>query len=260
MAIAAGPRKAILAGLRSIAQDNGIHVIGAIEAGSRSWGFSSSDSDYDVRFLYCRPIDYYLGLDSIGAPDTITKFDAPYDFHGWDVRKAAKLGVCSNPSLYEWAASDINYCGTLRFSQLCDIVKTHYGLDTIARSYHHIAKGHYEKYVRPLEPTNIKRLLYITRSLLAQQYILEHNTLPPIKLGKLTPLLADPVYDDLEGLLHKKYSGTEQTTSIIPPHLHNYIHSCFAYNDPNSLTLSNSNHEKSFAAFSNWLLAAVKTQ
>lgn len=251
-------RDAILRRLRHFALEGRIQIVGAIEAGSRSWGFSSSDSDYDVRFLYRRPISHYLGLDSIWTPDTLTSLTSPYDFHGWDIRKAAKLGVCSNPSLYEWAVSDINYYGTFRFSQLCDIIKTHYSLDTIARSYYHIARDHYQKYFKPLQAVNIKRLLYITRSLLAQQFIIENDSLPPIKLDTLKAQLPQPVLDDLDGILKQKYAGTEQTVVTIPPHLNNYITARLTYYDPNSLELRTSDHEKSYAAFNDWLLSTVR--
>ena len=42
----------IIEELKRIEAQHGVKVLYAVESGSRAWGFPSSDSDYDVRFLY----------------------------------------------------------------------------------------------------------------------------------------------------------------------------------------------------------------
>ena len=49
--------------LKEIEARENIWVIHCVESGSRAWGFASPDSDYDVRFIYVRPLEYYLRLD-----------------------------------------------------------------------------------------------------------------------------------------------------------------------------------------------------
>ena len=44
----------IRAKLKEIEQREQVRIIWAVEAGSRAWGFSSPNSDYDVRFIYVR--------------------------------------------------------------------------------------------------------------------------------------------------------------------------------------------------------------
>ena len=59
-----------------------------VEQGSRAWGFASPDSDYDVRYVFIRPIKDYLRIDPL--PDHI---DGPLDevqdyYSRWDIKKA----------------------------------------------------------------------------------------------------------------------------------------------------------------------------
>ena len=49
--------------LKEIENKEQVKILYAVESGSRAWGFASSDSDYDVRFIYIRPKIEYLKLE-----------------------------------------------------------------------------------------------------------------------------------------------------------------------------------------------------
>ena len=53
----------IIEKLKEIEERENIKILHCVESGSRAWGFASPDSDYDVRFIYVRPKEYYLRLD-----------------------------------------------------------------------------------------------------------------------------------------------------------------------------------------------------
>ena len=83
-------REKILKKIEELEQQHQVKILYACESGSRAWGFPSPDSDYDVRFIYIRPQDTYLGIteqrDVIELP-----VDEVLDISGWDIRKGLQL-------------------------------------------------------------------------------------------------------------------------------------------------------------------------
>jgi predicted nucleotidyltransferase len=94
--------------LAAIEQAEGVRGIYAVESGSRAWGFPSRDSDYDVRFLYVRPVDAYLSIVPVRDVIEYPISDA-LDLNGWDFPKALSLFRKSNPSILERLHSSIIY-------------------------------------------------------------------------------------------------------------------------------------------------------
>jgi len=113
-------KKEIQARLQELEQEERVRIFYACESGSRAWGFPSADSDYDVRFLYIHPQNWYLGIDV--KRDVIERpSNDLIDLSGWDIRKALKLFRKSNPPLLEWLNSPIIYQQRL---DIVDKIKT----------------------------------------------------------------------------------------------------------------------------------------
>ena len=54
--------------LHDLEEQRQIKILFAVESGSRAWRIESADSDYDVRFVYCRPLKDYVNL---ARPDDV---------------------------------------------------------------------------------------------------------------------------------------------------------------------------------------------
>ena len=94
--------------LRRLEASHGIRILYACEAGSRSWGFPSPSSDYDIRFIYVRPLKNYLKLTP--PADTITlDQDGVWDISGWDLKKCLMLLKKGNVSIVQSLYSQIVY-------------------------------------------------------------------------------------------------------------------------------------------------------
>jgi len=106
----------ILERLAAIEHTELVHILYACESGSRAWGFASPDSDYDVRFIYVRPRDWYLSIDLERRRDVIERpIEGVLDINGWDLRKALQLMRKSNPPLFEWLHSPLVYRAQAEF-------------------------------------------------------------------------------------------------------------------------------------------------
>ena len=94
--------------LITIEASENLTILLAVESGSRAWGFPSPDSDYDVRFVYLRPREYYLKLEK--RKDVCEwVLDETLDINDWDFDKTLRLLRSSNPTLFEWICSPIIY-------------------------------------------------------------------------------------------------------------------------------------------------------
>ncbi len=139
-------RDHVAATLATVASEHGVRILLAVESGSRAWGFGSPDSDYDVRFIYLHPRAWYVRLEE--GRDVIERpLDAQLvDLAGWDLRKALRLLLKSNPPLYEWLVSPITYLddGILRPAAR-SLFERHATQRTLAGHYWSIAESQWRK-------------------------------------------------------------------------------------------------------------------
>lgn len=197
--------------LKRLEAEENIKILYACESGSRAWGFPSSDSDYDVRFIYVRPVDWHLSI--FEKRDVIERpISDMLDISGWDLRKTLNLFRKSNPPLMEWLGSPIVYSdayGTAnRLRELSDLA-----FSSKASIYHylHMARGNYRMYLQG-DNVRIKKYFYVLRPILACEWIRKYGEMPPMTFDKLVSELV-PAGSELrlqiEELLARKKAGDE---------------------------------------------------
>ncbi len=205
-------RGTILGKLKGIEERERVKILFAIESGSRAWGFPSPDSDYDVRFVYAHPVDWYLtihpGRDVLELP-----LEDEWDINGWNIKKALELLMKPNPVLLEWLASPIRYmwdedaCASI--NELASEIA-----HAQACLYHYLNLGarQWRAYIEGKEEVNLKKYLYVVRPAMAIRWIrMQPDKLPPMNFYELKDGVDLPESLDnlIEVLISKKRESRE---------------------------------------------------
>ncbi len=173
---------------REIEDKENIKILFAVGNGSRVWRMESSDSDYDVRFVFVRPVEEYIQIE---LPDDViwTGFNregepgstkgAFFDVCGFDIFKFVRLLYASNPTVIEWLISDIVYYGKQN-----EIFKK-YALEffnpkALFHHYKSMSRRNYDKYINSGRLVTYKKYLYIFRGVVNALWVLHKKTVPPI--------------------------------------------------------------------------------
>ena len=203
------PKAHIQNELERLEHSEGVRILYAVESGSRAWGFPSRDSDYDVRFIYLRPLDWYLSVDT--RRDVIEHTLEPLDLSGWDLPKTLALFRKSNPPLLEWLHSPIVYKEDARFTErLRALLPDYYSPRTCMYHYLHMAGGNMREYLKG-ERVWTKKYFYVLRPLLACKWIEAGRGVVPMAF----PVLVEAMVEDealkaaITDLLERKREGEE---------------------------------------------------
>jgi uncharacterized protein len=222
----------ISARLQQLAIEEQIVILYACESGSRGWGFPSPDSDYDVRFVYLRPLEWYLSID-----DRANTIDLPInsllDINGWDLRKALKLFKGSNSAIYEWIQSPIVYQSNSNLAaELLDLADLYYCPRAGIHHYLSMANNCYLQHLQSAD-VKLKKYFYALRSILAARSIVQNLKVPPMVFGRLLELTADSrserlrqrqdILTEIDRLLAIKATATEATTIPVSKILNDFI-------------------------------------
>ena len=223
-------KERIITELNYIAKMENITIIYACESGSRAWGFESKNSDYDIRFIYTRPIQSYFTLQpyrdvidrqkgNIATSEYIRSLAKDnIDLSGWDIKKVLQLIIKGNPVLMEWLQSHTVYMSDPGSqANILSVASLLFQLKSSVYHYQHMAYRNFQQYiVNPPGDVIIKKYLYVLRSIYACKYITTMRRYPPMLFKKLYTnkrILKDAAYSDIlpvvKRLIHQKKQGDE---------------------------------------------------
>ena len=83
-------KEQIINDLKKLELQHDIKILYAVESGSRAWGFASTDSDWDVRFIYLHKPKWYFSIEK--RSDCIEQMlPEKLDMAGWEIIKTLNL-------------------------------------------------------------------------------------------------------------------------------------------------------------------------
>ena len=250
-------KEKIISKIEELEKSENVRIIHAVESGSRAWGFASPDSDYDVRFIYVRPKEFYLRLDK--TRDVIEwQLDNMLDINGWDLQKSLRLLHTSNPTLFEWNNSPIVYKTTNSWSEIQEEINNYFSAKSGLHHYLSTASGNYREFLKG-DMVKLKKYFYVVRPLLACKWILGKNCPPPMLFTELADAVLEtemkPIIDEL---LIMKMNMPEMGEGKRIDKLNNYI-------DENLVTLKSAidempkKHKASWDKLNELFLSALST-
>lgn len=171
----------ILETLKKLEYKHGFKILFCVESGSRAWGMSSEDSDYDVRFVF-----YYLPERYYSLTEPVLDFrhtEGLIDMHGMELLKFTKLLLKSNPTAIEWVRSPITYKGEIP-PLFKHFVENELDFNALVHHYSGLCRRNYTKYLEDSKDLGAKRYLYACRGWLSGEFAMK-GVLPPLNVEEL---------------------------------------------------------------------------
>lgn len=213
--------------LAEVAAERKVTIRYANESGSRAWGMASTDSDYDVRFIYQHSKEWYLRLDRpkdmIGP---IMELDGELDLVGWDLRKVLGHLAGSNAGVIEWLHSPVVYFEDTTFlHQLRGLATSYFQPNKVAAHYLGIARSaKIAGYDEAAGDWNLKKYCYYLRPVLAAEFVFSEGKNPPVLLADLLERMPQAdIRQEVETLIAMKETVGESHRMVIPSALDDHF-------------------------------------
>jgi predicted nucleotidyltransferase len=218
-------RDKVISALRQLELEHQCRFLFAAEAGSRAWGFASPDSDYDIRAIYVKPLDWYLSINEQPQDTIAAMLPGEMDISAWELRKTLRLFQGCNLALNEWLTSPILYFAEPEFHEAMRSFLPQC-FNPIKAVHHYLAMAQKSLDTMAVDGAiPIKKLFYALRGVLAAAWCCHCQTMPPVEFTKL--LRPEWVPSDIDGvireLLAQKQQAREGEGLVMPAELRAFL-------------------------------------
>ena len=211
--------------LRNLEKQNNIKILMAVNYGSRCFGYSSAESDWDVRFIYVHRPEWYFSIAKTEDVIEMMVEEEHLDIEGYDLKKALNLLARTNPIESDWLHAHDFYI----FDE--DFLKTMLSFENMCYNAHHAMHHFYAIAVKNNqrhleEEVTLKRFIYYMRGLLSCRWVEQHNCHPPVNVDELINVTIndnDNVREKAHRLLELKRKGKSYDMEIVDAELADYI-------------------------------------
>ena len=208
----------ILDMLRKIESDNNIEIIFACDIGSRALGYSTENSDYDIRFIYIQHSKKYLTIDKNIFTDTIKFNKDNLDFLGYDIKKALNFCLTSNTALWDMLYSSSIILETNLGNDIKSIAKKFFNKKTLIKQYTANAYNRYTKYILNKDTVKIKdyalTLVKLALAIAISRDTFNKDIILKANIANCFSIYPKDVSNTLESLIKLRLSGNEYTQRI----------------------------------------------
>ena len=210
----------LISNLKNRVHSVGGNLLNAYISGSHLYGWTSKDSDVDIRGCYVLKKEKFLGLDNPKEVIEI-KTEENKDISLFEIKKLIGLALKGNCNILEEINSPQFYKNA-DFVKLKQLINNAFGKKGIYNSYRGMAEFNYKRFILKGRNT-IKKYLYVFRGLMAGIYCLQTGLIKPnieelnkhFKIKEVTKLLEikrkglenEPLVDLEEGKLDEIIKG-----------------------------------------------------
>ena len=204
----------ILKEVTELCDKHGVEPMYVFFTGSRAYGYHKEDSDFDILFVFKRPVADYFRVHPL--PDEIKVADK--DVKGWDLRKFCSI-LCKSG----WNAFEALHCRVafpfvghaMSFNHLKHLARSgdFYEPMKVAKTMVGCSARDLAKYDTAEGNKKLKYFLSYARMVMSARYCVLHTTYPPVNFLTLAHMsLHEPEkYEMMKELVKARVEGKDAT-------------------------------------------------
>ncbi|ASS96459.1 DNA polymerase beta superfamily protein [Peribacillus simplex] len=204
----------LISRLRYLEKKEDMTILMAAVTGSHSFGLSSVQSDYDVRFIYVHNDKRsYLSLSQ--PVEVIHLKEGLFDMEGWDLFKSSRLTLKSNPALFELYQSPIKLITHPDYyRKMNGLIADCYSKKALGHHYYRMMSDNLKQLSKPRdsERKELKIWVQVYRSYLILEYIIQRGSLPPLSVWELLDLV--PIDQELKTRMTRIFKAKQMEECI----------------------------------------------